>query len=186
MLENRSGQSLGATAYWAAAVRALEHERADRLFSNPWAKALAGEVGAAWIAERSPESVVPIILRTRYFDDFLLRIVEQCPIRQVVMLAAGLDTWAYRLPWPQGMRFFELDQAEVLAYKEQVLGMTGAKSAGARQSIAIDLSGDWQAALLKFGFDPAQPAAWMLPVLPALMPDMPHNWYVTAQKESHL
>jgi len=159
---NRSGQSLGATAYWTAAVRALEHERADRLFFDPWAKALAGEIGAAWMAERSPESVVPIILRTRFFDDFLLRIVEHYVIHQVVLLAAGLDTRAYRLQWPQGMRFFELDQAEVMAYKEQVLGMAGAKPAGVRQSIPINLSGDWQAALLQHGFDPAQPAVWML------------------------
>ncbi len=163
MAENNANkQTLGNTAYWTAAVRALEYERADRLFSDPWAQTLAGEVGAAWMAERSPESVVPIILRTRYFDDFLLRIVEQYPIRQVVMLAAGLDTRAYRLTWPQGMRFFELDQAELLAYKEQVLGITGAKPAGERQAIPIDLSGDWQSALLQHGFDPAQPAVWML------------------------
>ena len=56
------GQSLGNTAYWTAAVRALESERVDRLFSDPWVKRLAGEVGAAWIAQRAPESVAQIVL----------------------------------------------------------------------------------------------------------------------------
>ncbi len=228
---NVNDHALGNTAFWTAAVRALEHERPDHLFSDPWAQALAGEVGAAWIAQRTAESVVPIILRTRYFDDFLLRIAEQENIRQVVMLAAGLDTRAYRLAWPEGMRFFELDQEAVLGYKAHILGMAGASPAGELQRIAVDLTGDWQAALLKSGFDPAQPAAWLLegflfyisteslvrildevcqaflaqrgwkpnvtqagapeanhgrwtlPVLPVLMPGMPHNWYVTAQKE---
>ena len=159
---NVNDHALTHTAYWTAAVRALEHARPDRLFSDPWAQALAGEIGAAWIAGRTPESVVPIVLRTRYFDDFLLRIVEQYPIRQIVMLAAGLDTRAYRLPWPAGMRFFELDQAELLAYKGQMLGMAGAKPAGERQTIGIDLSSDWPAALRQHGFDPAHPAVWML------------------------
>jgi len=107
MVENNSNnKSLGNTAYWTAAVRALEHARPDRLFSDPWAQALAGEVGAAWIAGRSPESVVPIVLRTRYFDDFLLRIAESENIRQIVILAAGLDTRAYRLAWPEGMLWY--------------------------------------------------------------------------------
>ena len=147
----RTKQSLGATAYWTAAVRALESERADRLFSDPWAKALAGEVGAAWMAGRTPESVVPIVLRTRFFDDFLLRIAENEGARQVVMLAAGLDTRAYRLAWPAGMCFYELDQENVLGYKAHVLGIAGAKPAGERKSIAVDLTGSWQAALLKSG-----------------------------------
>ena len=164
---NVNDHALTHTAYWTAAVRALEHARPDRLFFDPWAQALAGEIGAAWIAGRTPESVVPIVLRTRYFDDFLLRIVEQYPIRQIVMLAAGLDTRAYRLPWPAGMRFFELDQAELLAYKGQMLGMTGAKPAGERQTIGIDLSSDWPAApaWLRPG-PPGGLDAGGLPVLP--------------------
>jgi methyltransferase (TIGR00027 family) len=155
-------QSLSATAYWTAAVRALENERADRLFSDQWAKALAGEAGAAWIAQRTPESVVPIVLRTRYFDDFLLRIAEHENIRQIVILAAGLDTRAFRLTWPAGIRFFELDQENILGYKAHVLGMAGAKPAGERSTIAVDLTGKWQDVLVKSDFDPELPAGWLL------------------------
>lgn len=157
-----NAQTLSNTAFWTAAVRALEHQRPDRLFADPWAQALAGQVGAAWMAGRPPESVVPIILRTRYFDDFLLRIVEQGRVRQVIMLAAGLDTRAYRLAWPEGTRFFELDQENVLDYKAHVLGSAGAKPAGELHSIGNDLKGDWQTPLLNSGFDPEQPAVWLL------------------------
>jgi methyltransferase (TIGR00027 family) len=157
-----TGASLGATAHWAAAVRALESKREDALFKDPWAAALAGEPGEAWIAQRSPESVVPMILRTRYFDDFLKRISQQEGLRQIVLVAAGLDTRAFRLAWPAKTRFFELDQPEVLAYKEQVLLAAGAKPACERQIVAVDLTGDWQERLNECGFDRQQPSGWLL------------------------
>ena len=90
---------VGSTAHWTAAVRAKESERPDRLFDDPWAAALAGEAGMAWLEPRTPDSLAPIVLRTRYFDDFLQRITRQSGIRQVVLLAAGLDTRAFRLSW---------------------------------------------------------------------------------------
>ena len=67
---------LGTTAFWTAAVRAREQAREDRLFDDPWAAELAGEVGQRWIDQRSPESVVAIALRTRYFDDYLQRVAS--------------------------------------------------------------------------------------------------------------
>jgi methyltransferase (TIGR00027 family) len=112
------GQLLASTARWTAAVRALESAREDRLFDDPWAAALAGEEGAAWIEQRPADSVTPIILRTRFFDDLLQRMTCQVALRQVVLLAAGLDTRGFRLPWPEGTRLFELDQPSVLGYKE--------------------------------------------------------------------
>lgn len=69
--------NLASTAHWTAAVRGLETDRADRLFSDPWATSLAGEQGAAWLAERPVDSVIPIVLCTRYFDDFMMRITTQ-------------------------------------------------------------------------------------------------------------
>lgn len=83
---------LASTAYWAASVRALESARPDALFHDPYAEALAGEEGAAWIARRTPDKVLPIALRTRYFDDYVQRVTRETGIRQVVLLAAGLDT----------------------------------------------------------------------------------------------
>jgi hypothetical protein len=102
VIRHLSSPSLASTAAWTAAVRALETQRPDRLFADPWANALAGETGSAWIRGKSADSVVPIVLRTRYFDDYLKRINEQENIRQIVLLGAGLDTRAFRLDWQPG------------------------------------------------------------------------------------
>jgi methyltransferase (TIGR00027 family) len=97
---------LGVTACWTADIRARENEREDALIKDPWAEALAGDRGMAWIEERTEESVMPILLRTRYFDDFLQRIVNQHGIEQIVLMAAGMDTRAFRLTWPERTRVF--------------------------------------------------------------------------------
>lgn len=153
---------LASTAYWTASVRALESQRADHLFYDPWAAALAGPEGAAWIANRPPDSVIPIILRTRYFDDFLERITQQENIRQVVLLAAGLDTRAFRLNWPEQTRIFELDQADVLAHKEAVLHAAGGQPHSQRQAIAVDLTTHWPKVLQQNGFDSQTASLWLL------------------------
>lgn len=143
-------------------MRARESARPDRLFDDPWAAALAGPAGADWIAQRSEDSTLPIVLRTRYFDDFLTRIAQQDGIRQVVLLAAGLDTRGFRLTWPTGTRLYELEQPAVLDHKEQVLRSAGAQPACARQAIAADLTAAWPAALVEAGFEPRQPSGWLL------------------------
>jgi len=154
--------TLVSTACWTASVRAMERVRADRLFDDPWAAALAGAEGAAWLARRSANSVVPIIVRTRFFDDFLQRITHQHAIRQVVLLAAGLDTRAFRLPWPSQTRLFELDQPPVVQYKEAILGAAGAQPTCVRQAIEVDLTAPWQERLITAGFDPHCPAGWLI------------------------
>jgi methyltransferase (TIGR00027 family) len=155
-------QLLASTAYWTAAVRAAETARADRLFNDPWAQALAGPQGKAWIADRTPDSVLPIALRTRYYDDFLERITFEHFIPQIVLVAAGLDTRAYRLSWPPGIRLFELDQAPVLAQKRAVMGAAGAEAACRRTAIPADLTGDWEGDLIEAGYDPMLPSGWLL------------------------
>ena len=155
-------QLLASTAYWTAAVRARESMREDRLFQDPWAATLAGKEGKEWIEHRSEDSVVAMVLRTRYFDDFLQRISRQYAIRQIVLMAAGLDTRAYRLTWPAKTQLFELDQPAVLQYKDQVLASTGAQTHCERHTIAVDLTGPWKQMLMKAGFNPQQPSCWLL------------------------
>lgn len=157
-----SGQSLSCTAAWTAAVRAAETARPDALFRDEWAAALAAETGAAWIAQRSPQSVIPIVIRTRFFDDFLQRVTQDSAIRQVALLAAGLDTRAFRLPWPPSTRLYELDQADVLQRKESILSSAGAAPACQRRAVGVDLTLPWADALLASGFDPQQPTLWLL------------------------
>jgi methyltransferase (TIGR00027 family) len=154
--------TLEATARWTAAVRALESARDDRLIEDPWASELAGPEGSAWLAERSPESVLPIVLRTRYFDDWLLASVREVTVPQVVLLGAGLDTRAFRLAWPDATVVFELDRPAVLAHKSAVLSAAGAAPRCRRELVAADLGHDWPRLLLDAGFRPSEPSVWLL------------------------
>jgi methyltransferase (TIGR00027 family) len=157
-----SNSTLAATACWTAAVRARESRRADRLFYDPWAEALAGEKGASWIAPRPEDGTITMALRARYFDDFLEQISSLNEIRQFVFLAAGLDTRAFRLKWPAGVRIFEMDQPSVMDYKESVLQSLGATAACERRVIRKDLTGDWKEALVESEFDAARPSCFLL------------------------
>ncbi len=155
-------ERLEATAHWTAAVRAMESARPDALVHDPWAMALAGPAGAAWIAERSADSVVPMILRTRYFDDWLVEVVGRGTVGQAVLPAAGLDTRAFRLDLPDVLRWFEIDRPAVLGHKAQVLGAAGAVPRCLRTTVEADLLAPWSEALVAAGFDPSRPSAWLL------------------------
>jgi methyltransferase (TIGR00027 family) len=157
-----SNQLLGFTARWTAGVRARESARADHLFEDPWAEALVGKEGVEWLAQRPEDSIIPIAIRTRFFDDFLLDTSRRHAIRQVVLMAAGLDTRAFRLDWPAGTCLFELDQPHVLQYKEEVLHAAGARPACQRRLIEADLTSPWQEKLLGSNFDARLPSAWLL------------------------
>jgi methyltransferase (TIGR00027 family) len=156
------GRPLEATARWTAAVRAAETARPDHLVADPWAAALAGPEGRSWIEQRPEASVLPIVLRTRYFDEWLERIAARDGIRQVVLLAAGLDTRAFRLGWPDGTRLFELDRPAVLAHKGAILGAARAVPRCERRTIEADLAGPWVDSLLGAGFQPERPTGWLL------------------------
>lgn len=150
------------TALLVAAMRAEESKRADRLFEDPFADALAGDEGRAVLARY--RSVVgpsiPIIeVRTRWYDDALARIGAS-GVRQYVILAAGMDARAYRLPWAPGTRVFEVDQAEVIAAKARVLG--DATAACARVAIGTSLADDWPRQIEAHGFDRSARTAWLV------------------------
>ncbi|MBN1657176.1 MAG: SAM-dependent methyltransferase [Anaerolineae bacterium] len=160
--ETGASSPLMATAHWTAAVRAMESARDDRLIDDPWATALAGEVGQAWIAGRTASSVVPIVLRTRFFDDFMQRVAREEDIRQIVLVAAGLDTRAFRLEWPDDTHVFEVDQAEVLQHKARVLERAGAQPGCKRSIVKADLAGPWTADLVAAGLNPQAPTLWLI------------------------
>jgi methyltransferase (TIGR00027 family) len=77
-----------------------------------------------------------------------------------VILASGLDSRAYRLPWPAGTVVYEVDRPEVLEFKTRTLAGLGAEPTADRRVVAADLREDWPAALRAAGFDPARPTAW--------------------------
>jgi len=156
-----------------ARLRAAESARTDRLFDDPFAAAFAAGAPADQApADQAPADGQPpgapgsrlgahVVIRTRFYDDYLLGAVA-AGCGQVVLVAAGLDCRAFRLDWPAGLRLFELDQPDVLDFKEAVLAGVGARPRCRRQTIPVDLRGDWPAALTGAGFDPAQPTAWLV------------------------
>lgn len=152
------------TACWTAALRARETARHDRLFADPLAEGLAGPEGQELVARMESREVatqLTIPIRTRFFDDALLRIAQTHTLRQAVLLAAGLDTRAFRLDLPPDLTFFELDRPQILELKEQRLRALGAHTARCRRrAIATDLFGPWADDLRKAGFS-AQPTVWL-------------------------
>jgi methyltransferase (TIGR00027 family) len=158
-------EGVGGTSLGVARARAWEGRRPDRLFEDPYAAAFtaAASTGQAR-TPLSPERArmaYHVIIRTRFYDDFLLGACES-GCRQVVLLAAGLDTRAYRLPWPAGVRLYELDLPEVLAFKDRVLTDRKAEPSCARTTLGVDLRGDWPERLTGAGYDPAARTAWLI------------------------
>lgn len=171
--------SVGTTAVMVAAARAAETASADPLIDDPYARILVEGAGGGvwglmldedWLAravEIDPEGAALFThmgnyqaVRTRFFDDFFAA-AGDAGIRQVVILASGLDSRAYRLAWPTGTTVFEIDQPKVLEYKASVLSEHGVQTTATRREVAIDLRQDWPKALRDAGFDAAAPTAWL-------------------------
>ncbi len=164
---------VGKTALGAAMVRAHESRRADSLFNDPYAEAFlmaapgafdveqrAAKAGAGDMASWGATLWSHAVIRTRFFDDYLLDATAR-GIRQVVLLAAGLDTRAYRLRWPHGVHVYELDLPEVMGFKGKVLTERAAASRCERTVVPIDLRKDWTVALSKAGLSSSEPTAWL-------------------------
>ncbi len=110
-------------------------------------------------------------VQTRFFDDFFNSAVAG-GIRQAVIIAAGLDSRAYRLDWPDGTTVFEVDLPKVLEFKGRVLREQGATPKARRREVAADLRTDWPTPLKAAGFDAQVPSAWSVEgILPYLTDD---------------
>jgi methyltransferase (TIGR00027 family) len=182
--------SVGATAVMVAMARAAEtssdhplirDEYAEPLVSTPALAEVRERIASLWRRPDEPEDPAAGLamdfqqmidyqaVRTHFFDEYFTAAAE-AGIRQHVILAAGLDSRAYRLNWPAGTVVYEIDLPAVLEYKSTTLDALGAAPATTRREVAVDLRGDWPAALRAAGFDPAVPTAWLaeglLPFLP--------------------
>lgn len=153
-------EGVSRTAIGVARVRALETSRAGRLFDDPYAQLFAalGEPPTGQPSTARLAIAFQIIIRTRFYDDWLLGEAGR-GVRQVVLLGAGLDTRAYRLDWPPGTSVYEVDLPPVLAEKERVLH--GATPRCQRFAVAADVTSDLFPVLTAEGFDPIQPTAWL-------------------------
>ncbi|BBX94516.1 class I SAM-dependent methyltransferase [Mycolicibacterium boenickei] len=171
--------SVGATATLVAAGRAIASQDSHGLIDDPFAAPLVRAVGidvftkmvdgelslemlgqlAPDAADRARANIDEMAVRTRFFDDYFIA-AGKAGIKQAVILASGLDSRAYRLPWPDGTVVYEIDQPEVIEFKTRTLAGLGAEPTAERRTVPIDLRDDWPAALRAAGFDPAAPTAW--------------------------
>jgi methyltransferase (TIGR00027 family) len=174
--------SVGATALNVAAARALEAQKPDPLAVDPYAEGFCRAVGGEWadlLDGKAPDHHLKTEwgvhfvnfqgARTRYFDDYFGRAAD-AGVRQVVILAAGLDCRAYRLSWPDATTIFELDQPQILDFKREVLTRHGAQPNAERREVAVDLREDWPHALRDSGLEPTRPSAWIVEGLLIYLP----------------
>ncbi len=174
--------SVGATALFVAAARALEANKTEPLVVDPYAEVFCRAVGGEWadvLDGTAPENKLMSdfgahfvdyqAARTKYFDDFFYAAAD-AGVRQIVIPAAGLDSRAYRLAWPKETVVFELDQPAVLEFKRDVLTQSGDAPTAERREIAVDLRDDWPAALRESGFDASEPSAWLVEGLLVYLP----------------
>ncbi|MEV0671052.1 class I SAM-dependent methyltransferase [Mycobacterium sp. NPDC050441] len=175
--------SVGATATMVAAARAIASAEPEPLINDPYAANLVRAVGVEFFTKlvdgeialdgelaAGAELMIGIMaVRTKFFDDFFTSSGD-AGIRQAVILASGLDSRAYRLPWPEGTVVYEIDQPEVIGAKTATMTQIGATPTAERRTVAVDLREDWPAALRAAGFDPTAPSAWSAEGLLAYLP----------------
>jgi methyltransferase (TIGR00027 family) len=186
--------SVGATALGVAAARAAETASANPLINDPFARLFVDAAGEGlWSIYADParlakavdldadvQSRIQLMIdfmatRTAFFDEFFLGAADT-GVRQVVILASGLDARTWRLPWPDGTVVYELDQPKVLEFKARTLQSHGAQPAAHLVNVPIDLRNDWPKALREANFDPSRPSVWsaegLVRYLPAQAQDL--------------
>ncbi|OIN82328.1 class I SAM-dependent methyltransferase [Mycobacterium malmoense] len=171
---------VGYTALLVAGWRALHAVSPQPLVRDDYAKVFIAASRDPYLAgvlanpgTTDDETAFPRLygVQTRFFDDFFVS-AGDAGIRQAVIVAAGLDSRAYRLEWPDGTTVFEVDLPKVLEFKTGVLDGRGAAAKARRIEVAADLRTDWPPPLKAAGFDPQSPSAWSVEgVLPYLTDD---------------
>ncbi|AEW96635.1 MULTISPECIES: class I SAM-dependent methyltransferase [Streptomycetaceae] len=156
-------EAVSYTAQWTAAARAVESERpGDAMFTDPFARELAAPRGFELLEKYGGGGLLPFIaIRTKYLDDGVESVLREADVRQVVLVAAGMDTRAFRLHWPAGTTVYEVDHAALIEEKRRRLAALGAEPVVERREVAADLAGTWLPALRRAGFDPRRPTLWV-------------------------
>jgi methyltransferase (TIGR00027 family) len=167
--------SVGATATMVAAARAAASRRPDPVINDPFAEPLVRAVGLDLFTKVAsgeldfddvddgagfPRMVDTFAARARFYDDYFAE-ASSAGLRQVVIVASGLDARPYRLSWPARTALYEIDQPEVIEFKTTTLSELGAVPGAEHRPVGIDLREDWPAALQRAGFDATQPTAWL-------------------------
>jgi len=116
-------ENISDTARWVAVYRAMETERPDALFRDPFAKQLAGEKGEQIVRTMKDGRSMAwaMIVRTQVFDEVIMAEIATDGIDLVLNLAAGLDARPWRLELPATLRWVDVDLPDILRYKLETL-----------------------------------------------------------------
>jgi len=163
--------SVGATATMVAAARAAASRQANPIINDPFAAPLVHSAGVDLFARLANGELefadvdsgwIPdfFAVRARFFDAFVDSLKSESA-RQVVVVGSGLDSRAYRLEWPTGTVVYEIDQPDVIDFKESTMVRLGATPIVELRSVSVDLRHDWPTALRTAGFDSDRPTAWL-------------------------
>ena len=112
------------TARWVAYYRAMETDRRDAIFRDPYARRLAGPEGKRIVDEmpRGKATAWAMVTRTAVFDEIILDVVRGRQADVVLNLAAGLDARPWRLPFPPSLRWIDVDLPAMLEHKASIMG----------------------------------------------------------------
>ena len=116
-------RNISDTALWVAVYRAMETERTDAVFRDPFARRLAGTRGEEIMRSIKPSQrhAWSYTARTHLIDAFVQQEVAR-GADMVIDLAAGLDARPYRMDLPASLRWIEIDLPDILEYKAGILG----------------------------------------------------------------
>ena len=158
-------QAVARTAYLVATTRHLEAKEKKPLFHDPYAEALAGDVGPV-VEGKFREALQPylphIALRTWWLDNKIIE-ATRAGISQCVIPGAGLDSRAFRLKWPGTHTLYEVDQPPVLNYKDATMKGLGVTLPKWRTVVPVkDLAIQWMPDLLRSGFNNKAPTVWVV------------------------
>ena len=173
---------VGITATGLGPGSGTRHAGSTSAHRDPYAEAIVRAVGVAGInavldgphdaeTEAIGRSIAELnAVRTMFYDESLSAACD-AGLRQIVIIASGLDARGYRLAWPSSSTVFEVDQPNVLEFKHSVLADAGVEPTARLHAVAVDLRDDWPTALLCASFGPRQPTAWIAEgLLPYLSP----------------
>lgn len=166
-------ESVGRAVLGVALARALEDSSSCPLFTDPYARLFVEAADGQTphlSSDQQASATTYAATRTKWFDEYFVA-AGAAGLSQVVILAAGLDTRAWRMPWLSDTVIYEVDRPKLLEFKAATLQEAGARPAAAYVPVPADLHEDWSRALTQAGFDPSEPTAWavegLMPCLPA-------------------
>jgi methyltransferase (TIGR00027 family) len=147
---------------WKVALRRAAHQIADKppVFADPLAIAI---LGPAWDRAKGSSGLICsaafarglrafMAARARYAEDQLAEAYAR-GVRQYLVLGAGLDTFAYRSPWP-ALRVFEVDHPATQAWKRHRLAEAGIAVPASLTFAPVDFEREGLAeGLARAGFD---------------------------------